>query len=70
MELEVFGERLRELRLRTGLSAVKLGKALGVSDVIIGHWEKGERSPSGESLSKIAQFFGVSMDYLAGLKDK
>ena len=64
-----FGERLKELRTEKGMSAVKLGKALGVDDNTILRWEKGQMSPSIDNLYNICRFFGVSADYLIGLED-
>ena len=67
--MEKFCDRLKALRLEKGLSAVKLGKALGVGDTTILRWEKGQMSPSIDNLYNICRFFGVSADYLIGLED-
>lgn len=64
-----FAQRLKELRAEYKLSTMKLGKLIGVSDVSICRWENGVHDIKGEELFKLAQFFGVSMDYLAGLED-
>lgn len=64
-----FAERLKELRLDKKLSSDALGKALGISGSIILRWEKAERSATIDNLAKIAEFFGVSADYLLGLED-
>lgn len=61
-----FPERLRELRTEKGLSAVKLGKQSGISFSIICAWEKGQFTPKLDSVEKLAEFFGVSLNYLAG----
>lgn len=43
--------------------------ALGLSSATATHWKNG-RIPNGETLSAIADFFGVSVDYLLGRSDK
>ena len=64
-----FAQRLKELRAEKKLSTMKLGKLIGVSDVSICRWENGVHDVKGEELFKLAQFFGVSTDYLVGLED-
>lgn len=65
----IFGNRLRELRLQSGMSAKKLGDEIGVSDVAILNWENNVNDIKGEYLVRMAKFFGVSSDYLLGLED-
>lgn len=65
--MEKFGERLKELRLERGLGQVALAKELGVGKSVISLWEKGQCEPTLGNLIKMAAFFGVSIDYLAGL---
>ena len=65
----LFAERLKELRSDKKLSSDELGNIIGVSGSIILKWEKAQRIASIESLSKLADFFGVSSDYLLGRED-
>ena len=67
--MKIFGERLRELRTDAGLSAMKLGKRIGVSDAAIIRWENDKADAKCEEIVKIAKHFGVSTDYLLGLED-
>ena len=60
----IFGKRLRELRLERGLSQRALGEIFGVCNQTISFWESGSREPNLDGLLKIAKFFGVSTDYL------
>ncbi|MFR8665397.1 MAG: helix-turn-helix domain-containing protein [Ruthenibacterium sp.] len=55
---------LRELRKQRGLTMKELGEKIGVSESTISLYETGRRSPSYEILLKIAEYFGVSVDYL------
>ena len=64
-----FPQRLKELREEKGLSIKTLAKELGVSDIAIGRWEKGLRTPNIDTLILVANYFNVSADYLLGLKD-
>lgn len=65
----LFSERLRELRAEKQMGQEALAKALNVSKGIISLWENGLREPKLTSLVAIAQFFNVTIDYLAGLED-
>lgn len=67
--MKVFGERLRALRTESKLSAKQLANAIQVSDAAIINWENNVNDIKGEYLVKLAQFFGVSTDYLLGLED-
>ncbi len=65
--METFAERLKELRTERGLGQVALARELGVGKSVISLWEKGQCEPTLGNLIKMATFFGVSIDYLAGL---
>ena len=67
--MEIFIERLKELRKEKNISLQTLAKAIGVSDVAISRWENGLRIPNIISLVALAQFFGVTTDYMLGLED-
>ena len=64
-----FCERLKELRLERGMGQVQLAKALDVGKSVISLWELGKCEPTLSRLVAMAQFFGVRIDYLAGLED-
>ena len=66
----IFGERLRALRQEKGIGQVQLAKDLDVGKSIISLWEIGRCEPTLSRLVSIAQYFHVSIDYLAGLKDE
>lgn len=63
---EIFSARLVELRKKSGLSSTALGEVVGVSGASITQLEKAQRSPSVEVLGRLADCFGVSLDYLSG----
>lgn len=63
-------EKLRELRLKHGLTTTELGKEIGCSNPTITNYELGNRKPDPETLVKLANYFGVSVDYLLGREQK
>lgn len=52
-------------RVRRGLSKDDLARVMGVSRKTIHNWENAGRIPSA-ALLRLADFFGVSTDYLLG----
>lgn len=64
-----FGERLRELRTKEGLTQKQLGDLLGVSKSTVSYYEGMIRSPGPETLVKMAKIFHVTADYLLDLGD-
>lgn len=65
-----FAQRLGELMDERELSNLKLAKAIGLSDRLIGGWRKGEGGLNLTSAIALADFFGVSLDYLSGRSDE
>jgi len=63
---DYFRLRFRELREKQGLTQKEIGKRLGISDSAVNNYESGKRHPEYPMLVKIANFFGVSTDYLVG----
>ena len=64
-----FSERLKELREEAGLSQIELAKLVKLSKSAIAYWELGQRVPSLEAVIVLADYFNVSLDYIAGLDD-
>lgn len=62
--MSTFGTRLKSLRKDRKITQGQLGKVVGVSDVTVGYWEKDQNKPGGESLTKLAKYFGVSEMFL------
>ena len=62
----MFTKRLKSLRKEAGLTQKEIADHFKTSPQSYAQWEKGLRSPSKESLEKLAQFFNVSTDYLLG----
>lgn len=60
------GQRIIALRKENNWSQSDLAKKIGVSRVIVGKYERNEASPSIDIAKKIADAFGVTLDYLVG----
>ncbi len=58
--------RIKELRLGAKLSQRQLGEICGIHQTAVSQWESGRTSPDIESLTKLARFFGVSIESLMG----
>ncbi|MBB6215190.1 transcriptional regulator with XRE-family HTH domain [Anaerosolibacter carboniphilus] len=67
--MAVFQNRLRELRKALGLSQEKLGQKFNLAKSTISQYELGKRSPDSVMLTKLADFFNVTVDYLLGRTD-
>lgn len=66
----MFGNRLKSLRKSSGYTQKELGEKLNVSGRVIGYYESNERFPDKDTLTDIADFFKVSVDYLLGRTDE
>ena len=64
-----FGERLRALRRERDLGQKEIAALCGLSPSSIGKYEKGSRTPPPDVISKLADKFGVTTDYLLGKSD-
>ncbi len=60
----MLGARIAALRRQAGQSQAELARNLGVSASAVGMYEQGRREPSGAILVALAEYFGVSTDYL------
>lgn len=58
--------RLKELRKKNGLSQAEFAKQINVAQNTVSNWENGNRSIDSEKAITIAEFFGVTIDYLFG----
>lgn len=62
-------EKLVELRKQKGLIQQNMADLLNITRSAYNKYEKGKAQPPNEALAKIADFFGVSSDYLLGSTD-
>lgn len=69
MENKIFAERIRNLRLQKGMTQQELGNIVGVTSTGISYWESAKAIPNFDTLKKLSNYFGVSIDYLSGKDD-
>lgn len=60
-------EKIRELRKQKGITQQQLADILCVEKTNISKWEAGVYEPGKAVLSKMAEYFNVSVDYLLGV---
>ena len=60
----MLGARIAVLRRQRGMSQAELAAALRISSSAVGMYEQGRREPSAQMLVTMAEFFGVTTDYL------
>lgn len=61
-----FAARFAELRADNDVKQKELAQLLNVSVSAVSHYEKGLNTPDLHSLIRLADYFHVSLDYLAG----
>ena len=64
-----FPERLKGLRMSNNLTQKQVYEAVGMSAIGYQRYEYGDREPAYQNLIALADYFGVSLDYLTGRSD-
>lgn len=65
----MFIERLKQLRAEKNISQAALANVMGVSQQAVAKWETDKATPGPSAISKLADYFGVTSDYLLGRAD-
>ena len=63
---EIFAKLLKE----KGVTPYQVHKATGVAQSSLSDWKNGKSKPKYEKMAAIADYFGVSVDYLLGREEK
>ncbi|MCT4685935.1 helix-turn-helix domain-containing protein [Vallitalea sp.] len=63
------GERLKKLREDRGLYLSDLSEIIGVGKSTISGYEHNKKTPKPHTIQKLAEFYGVTTDYLLGQED-
>ncbi len=63
---EIFENLLKE----HGITAYKVAQDTGITTATLSSWKKGRYTPKREKLQKIADYFGVTVDYLMTGKEE
>lgn len=62
-------QRIRDLREDADLTQSEMGRALYLPQRTYAYYESGQRTVPPEVLIALANFYGVSVDYILGRKD-
>lgn len=65
----IIGARIRYLRVTNNMLQRELAEKINVNNNTLSQYESGKRIPSDEIKLRIANIFGVSMDYLLGMSN-
>ena len=66
LDRDKLAERLRMERARKNVTQEEVAQATGTTTVAICQYEKGTREPTVSKLAALAEYYGVSLDYLVG----
>ena len=64
-----FQTRLTNIRRSKGFTQKQVADGIGISEVGLQNYENGRRKPAFDVLIALADFYGVSLDYLVGRSD-
>ena len=67
--MKMLGQMIRKLRTERGLKQEDLGKEVCASKQSVSNWENENIMPSIEILVRLADYFGVTTDYLLGREE-
>lgn len=56
-------KRYAELRDRAGVTDYEVGKQTGIATSTLSNWKAGRYTPKADKIKKLADYFGVSIDY-------
>ena len=62
--------RLRSCREQAGLSQKQVALEIGVKPPTVSQWESGIKTPSRANIEKLANLYGVTVDYLLNRTDE
>ncbi|PPK79885.1 transcriptional regulator with XRE-family HTH domain [Lacrimispora xylanisolvens] len=57
-------EVFEQLLQKYGVTPYKVAQKAGVTQTALSNWKSGRSTPSAKTLQKIADYFGVTVDYL------
>ena len=64
----MYAKRIKELRLKRQLTQLEVAAELGIAGPSYAAYESGKTSPSINTLIKIAQMYGVTLDWICGIE--
>ena len=67
--MNLFKERIKELRTEKGLSQAQIEDELNLSRSMYSSWEQGRRQPSPDAIIMLCKFFDVTAGQLLGTEE-
>lgn len=64
--MSILGKRLKLLREKNNFSQKRVADSIGISNTQLSRYESGDRNPDPELISKFADYYNVTTDYLHG----
>lgn len=68
MYYEIFPARLKKARANSGFTQREVEKEIGIKQSTLASYESGRTQPDIETLGILAEFYGISVDWLLGIK--
>lgn len=68
MKKETLGTMIASLRKENGMTQLELAEKMGVTDKAVSKWERDLSCPDVNSIPKLAEVFGISVDELMQVK--
>jgi transcriptional regulator with XRE-family HTH domain len=65
-KMVTFGDMVRTERIKSGLTQAEVAEQIGVTQSVFAQYETAAKAPNVYLAAKIADLFGVSLDYLMG----
>lgn len=62
--------RIKELREDNDLRQIDVAKATNIDQKTLSNYETGKTNPDSFAIIKLAEFFGVTCDYLLGISER
>lgn len=67
--MSILAKRLKKARDEAGLKQIDAAEKLGISNGTLSGYERDYRDPDTDVLNKMAELYGVTVDYLLGRSD-
>ena len=61
---QIMYEIFEQLLQKYGVTAYKVSKETGITQSTLSDWKRGRSTPKTENMKKIADYFGVTVEYL------
>lgn len=69
IELQIFSDRLKQLRIEKGLTQAQFVDGLGITTSALSAYEKNQKNPSISVAKRIAEKYNISLDWLCGISE-